>query len=127
MLLIATTLRLVLTGVQGYLVQKLGQKITAAIREYNKNLINKIFIKQFKLKKTLFLSNWALSESPIYLRHKFLNIMNKTRLVFLAFQEKYQNINNLNYFKKNIKNKIYLKTKKFQRVNEKHFYLWNIN
>ncbi|MTJ48979.1 ABC transporter ATP-binding protein [Dolichospermum sp. UHCC 0259] len=33
MLLIATTLRLVLTGVQGYLVQKLGQKITADIRE----------------------------------------------------------------------------------------------
>ena len=33
MLLIATTIRLVLTGVQGYLVQKLGQKITAAIRE----------------------------------------------------------------------------------------------
>ncbi|OBQ22147.1 ABC transporter ATP-binding protein [Anabaena sp. AL93] len=33
LLLIATTLRLVLTGVQGYLVQKLGQKITAAIRE----------------------------------------------------------------------------------------------
>ena len=33
MLLIATTLRLVLTGVQGYLVQKLGQKMTAAIRE----------------------------------------------------------------------------------------------
>ena len=74
---------------------------------YNKNLINKIFIKQFRPKKTLFISNWAISESPIYLRHKFLNIMNKTRLVFLAFQEKYQNINNLNYFKKNIKNKIY--------------------
>ena len=33
MLLIATTLRLVLIGVQGYLVQKLGQKITADIRE----------------------------------------------------------------------------------------------
>ncbi len=33
MLLIATILRLVLTGVQGYLVQKLGQKITADIRE----------------------------------------------------------------------------------------------
>jgi len=33
MLLIATTLRLVLTGVQGYLVQKLGQKITADIRK----------------------------------------------------------------------------------------------
>ncbi|MFM5945945.1 MAG: ABC transporter ATP-binding protein, partial [Dolichospermum sp.] len=33
MLLIATAIRLVLIGVQGYLVQKLGQKITAAIRE----------------------------------------------------------------------------------------------
>ncbi len=33
MLLVATTIRLVLTGVQGYLVQKLGQKITAAIRD----------------------------------------------------------------------------------------------
>ncbi len=33
MLLIATVIRLVLIGVQGYLVQKLGQKITAAIRE----------------------------------------------------------------------------------------------
>lgn len=33
MLLIATATRLVLIGVQGYLVQKLGQKITAAIRE----------------------------------------------------------------------------------------------
>jgi ATP-binding cassette subfamily B protein len=33
MLLIATSVRLILTGVQGYLVQKLGQKITAAIRE----------------------------------------------------------------------------------------------
>ncbi|MFM8006923.1 MAG: ABC transporter transmembrane domain-containing protein, partial [Dolichospermum sp.] len=33
MLLIATAIRLVLIGVQGYLVQELGQKITAAIRE----------------------------------------------------------------------------------------------
>jgi ATP-binding cassette, subfamily B, multidrug efflux pump len=33
MLLIATIFRLLLTGLQGYLVQKLGQKITAAIRE----------------------------------------------------------------------------------------------
>ncbi|MFN7502543.1 MAG: ABC transporter ATP-binding protein, partial [Dolichospermum sp.] len=33
MLLIATSVRLILTGVQGYLVQKLGQKITAAIRD----------------------------------------------------------------------------------------------
>ena len=33
MLLIATTIRLVLISVQGYLVQKLGQKITADIRE----------------------------------------------------------------------------------------------
>jgi hypothetical protein len=121
---------------QYYYLRMLGYKVNVSQKfvkknminlVYNKNLINKIFIKQFKLKKTLFLSNWALSESPIYLRHKFLKIINKTRLVFLAFQEKYQNINNLNYFKKNIKNKIYLKTKKFQRVNEKHFYLWNIN
>ncbi|MFM7363722.1 MAG: ABC transporter ATP-binding protein [Cuspidothrix sp.] len=33
LLLVATAIRLLLTGVQGYLVQKLGQKITSAIRE----------------------------------------------------------------------------------------------
>jgi ATP-binding cassette, subfamily B, multidrug efflux pump len=33
MLLVSTAIRLVLTGVQGYLVQKLGQKITADIRK----------------------------------------------------------------------------------------------
>ncbi|MBI1243303.1 MAG: ATP-binding cassette domain-containing protein [Nostoc sp. RI_552] len=33
LILLAITMRLVLTGVQGYLLQKLGQKITAAIRE----------------------------------------------------------------------------------------------
>ncbi|MEA5514589.1 ABC transporter ATP-binding protein [Nodularia sp. UHCC 0506] len=33
LILIAIVIRLILTGVQGYLLQKLGQKITAAIRE----------------------------------------------------------------------------------------------
>lgn len=94
---------------------------------YNKDLIHKNFLKQHELKKTLFISNWALSESPISLRSKFLSLVNRTRLVFLAFQEKFRNIDNLNYFKEKIKKKKNLRVKEFKRLNEKHYYLWNIN
>jgi putative sugar O-methyltransferase len=94
---------------------------------YNKDLIQINFLKKKELSKSLFISNWALSESPISLRSKFLGIINKTKLVFLAFQEKFRNIDNLNYFKNKIKEKTYFRIKKFKRLNEKHYYLWNIN
>jgi hypothetical protein len=94
---------------------------------YNKDLIQNNFLKKKELSKSLFISNWALSESPISLRSKFLGIINKTKLVFLAFQEKFRNIDNLNYLKNKIKDKTYFRIKKFKRLNEKHYYLWNIN
>lgn len=84
---------------------------------------NKIYlsskINKGNKKIDLFLANWSLSETPIKFRKKFLNKILNTKYILICFQEKFENINNLQYFDglkskfkkkfdiKIIKNKIY--------------------
>lgn len=56
-------------------------------------------------KKSLFIANWSLSETPINLRNKIEPIISKFHYVMIAFQENFEDINNKKYFNK-IKKKL---------------------
>ena len=57
-------------------------------------------IKLRKLKSgSVFIANWSLSEVPINLRNKFLGIINSHNYILISFQEHFEDINNLFYFK----------------------------
>ena len=63
-------------------------------------LISKIKTSNKKLRKSLFIANWSLSEVPISFRRKFLKEIARREYFLISFQEKFENINNLRYFKK---------------------------
>ena len=60
------------------------------IREFNNTIV--------KDKESLFIANWSISEMPIKLRNNILNIITNFNNSVIGFQEKFENINNLNYF-----------------------------
>ena len=68
--------------------------LTSSIDELNK------LIKNSKNKKKLFVANWSLSETPLIFRKRFEFIFNKFDFQLISFQKKFENINNLKYFKK---------------------------
>ena len=103
-------------------------------------LINNIaLIKQFndsitKNTCSLLIANWSISEMPINLRNNILNKTQNFLACIISFQEKFENINNKNYFY-NYKNKIEKKclvtieklqyyTKSFFNKNN-HFYFFS--
>ena len=49
--------------------------------------------------KSLFIANWSLSETPIKFRKNFIEIIKKNEFILICFQEKFENIDNLKYFK----------------------------
>ena len=49
--------------------------------------------------KSLFIANWSLSETPINFRKNFIPIIRNNDFILICFQEKFENINNLRYFK----------------------------
>lgn len=55
--------------------------------------------------KTLLIANWSLSEMPIKLRNKIIKLIFKIPYIIISFQDKFENINNVKYFKK-IKKKL---------------------
>ena len=57
---------------------------------------NKYFYK--KKFNSLFIANWSLSETPLKFRKKFEKIMKQNEYILVAFQEKFENIDNLKYF-----------------------------
>jgi len=68
-----------------------------------------------KEKNDLFIANWSLSETPIQFRNKFYFKIINSKYIFICFQEKFENINNLKYFnnlKKKLKNKFDIKITK---------------
>lgn len=65
----------------------------------NLNLSKKI------LKNSIFIANWSISETQLKFREKFINHLKKFDYTLIAFQENFENINNLKYFK-NLKNKL---------------------
>ena len=48
----------------------------------------------------LFIANWSLSETPIEFRENFIEIIKKSEFILISFQEKFEDINNLDYFNK---------------------------
>lgn len=65
----------------------------------NLNLSKKI------LKNSIFIANWSISETQLKFREKFINHLKKFDYTLIAFQENFEDINNLKYFK-NLKNKL---------------------
>ncbi len=79
-------------------------------------------IKNLANKYDLFLANWSLSETPINYRKKFFIKIKKSKYILISFQEKFENLNNLEYFN-NIKKKL---SKKFQiKIIKNQFYQGN--
>ena len=73
-------------------------------------------------KYDLFLANWSLSETPINYRKKFFIKIKNIKYIFISFQEKFENLNNLEYFN-NIKK---LLSKKFEiKIIKNQFYKGN--
>ena len=56
-------------------------------KNFNKNDLNSLFI-----------ANWSLSETPIKFRKKFKIIIKKSKYILIAFQENFEDIDNLKYF-----------------------------
>jgi putative sugar O-methyltransferase len=54
---------------------------------------------KIKNKKNLFISNWAISETPLELRYKFNSFFKKFDYLSFAFQDKFQEVDNLSYIK----------------------------
>ena len=89
-------------------------------------------INELSKKKDLFIANWSLSETPINFRKKFNSQISNSKFIFISFQEKFENINNLQYFndlKYKLKNKFKIKILKnqFYKGNflnkQNHFFL----
>ena len=109
-------------------------KIDSGFKNYNrftlKNDLKSLNFNNYK--KSLFLANWSLSEVPILYREKFVKHMTRFKYVFIAFQEHFENINNLKYFMK-LQNKFineydfYLTENQFYKGNilnkQKHYFL----
>ena len=51
----------------------------------------------------LFIANWSLSEMPLKLRWEILRYFDNANYILISFQDKFENIDNINFFKK-IKN-----------------------
>lgn len=71
----------------------------------------------------LFIANWSLSEAPLSFRKNFIKIIFKSKYVLISFQEKFEDIDNYDFF-----NKLRVKlSKKFQiRIIKNKFYKGNI-
>lgn len=59
------------------------------------------------VKNSLFISTWALSESPFELRKKFENFVLKYDFILIAFQKKVDGYDNLKYFSELFSKKLY--------------------
>jgi hypothetical protein len=88
--------------IQFYYLKILGCNVGFSIR--NKiHLLNKI--QSQNKKHDLFVANWSLSEVPLNYRSNFIPIIKNSKYILIAFQEKFEEINNLKYFKY-LKNKL---------------------
>jgi hypothetical protein len=103
-------------------------------------LISKLFqLKNILTKKIyknkLLIMNWSFSETPLCSRIRIENLMYNFDYILISFQNKFDEINNINYFNKLknklVKNKFNVKIQKIEtmkfssRVN--HFYFFAIN
>jgi hypothetical protein len=70
----------------------------------NFNLTKSIILLKKKLLtnsgNSLFIANWSISEMPLRLREKIFKYIFNVNYILLSFQDKFENINNIKYFKK---------------------------
>jgi len=70
----------------------------------NFNLTKSISLLRKKLfndnDSSLFIANWSISEMPLKLREKILKYIFNINYILISFQDKFENINNIKYFKK---------------------------
>ena len=95
------------------------------------HLISNIKKINTRYSNSLFIANWSLSETPINFRKKFIKSIKNSKLILISFQENFENIDNLKYFKnlkKNLEKKFEIKIikNKFYKGNffkkQKHFF-----
>ncbi len=79
----------------------------------------------------LFIANWSISETPIKFRKRFEKVIRNSNYILISFQENFENIDNLKYFRKlqkKISNRFQIKIfkNKFYKGNflkkQNHFY-----
>ena len=71
-------------------------------------------------KNYCFIANWSISEFPLKFRKKFFNTINKSKYSIISFQENFENINNLKFFKKiinKLSNKFKINLQTFDHYN----------
>ena len=76
------------------------------------------FINKIK-KKSLFIANWSLSETKLSFREKFIKFLGKYDYSLIAFQENFEDINNLKYFK-NVSKK-FINTHRFKIIKNQYY------
>lgn len=110
-----------------YLRNTLNDEIVVNKNKIVKNKINLIndlsLVNELdkKYKKILFISCWALSETPLSLRKNFINLIKKSDLL-IAAQEYFLEVNNLDYFNELTKDFENKKIIKKEIGFEKHYY-----
>jgi hypothetical protein len=73
---------------------------------------------------SLLIANWSISEFPINLRNKIINKTKKFLNLIISFQDKFENINNKNYFanyQKKIEKKVFTKIEKLKYYKKSFF------
>ena len=91
---------------QYYFLKMNNHKPTIGKTTGNLNLINNLKqLNQFIDNKTnyLLIANWSISEFPINFRKNFYKSISKSKYTIISFQENFENINNLKFFKRMIK------------------------
>ena len=87
----------------------------------NLNLMYKI---SKKYKNYLLIANWSLSEFPLNLRKKFFKLIEKSEISVISFQEKFEDINNTDFFKKflgELELKFNFNIEKYDHYNKSYF------
>jgi len=86
------------------------------INKFNDNIKENIY--------PLLIANWSISEFPINLRKKIINKTKKFLNLIISFQDKFENINNKNYFlnyQKKIEKKVFTKIEKLKYYKKSFF------
>ena len=82
--------------IQFYYLKSLNLKVG-----FNQNkikLVHKQNYNKRKIKNSLFIANWSISETPLTFRKKFIKEILRREFFLISFQEKFENVDNLKYF-----------------------------
>lgn len=112
-------------------INKIQSKKVCLINKIS--LIEKYNKKVNKKNVNLFIANWSISEMPIDLRNKIIKLTYNFPNKLISFQEKFEDIDNLNYFlkyrdtlkKKIVKIEKHYHYKKSLLNNNNHFYFFS--